>query len=175
MQSFKINLLVLLAVAAAPILGGPCKSRLPACLSVGQPHQANVNISYTNPHNILDELSRKPSAASLNFSRCEGIPELDNQLSSNPYSQAICPWSYECDYDYCRVPHTIFHAKCSDDIYQYRNIKNLRRGGQCQCKTLYRPIPVLKFVSCHPNTYQQEWQTETQYVAVGCVCQSSQN
>ena len=158
----------------APILGEPLPmaSHFPACLRGtinSQLHQVIVNISYTSPHNAFGELLRTPGPASQNYTGCEEPSEWEGS-QDHPYSRAICSWNYECDYDYYRVPQFIFHAKCSNDIIQFR--KNSRLG-LCQCKPVHRLIPVLRYVSCDSTTNQQEWKMENQYVAVGCICHSA--
>ena len=76
----------------------------------------------------------------------------------------VCSSEYQCDYDAGRFPQYIAHVVCKDKRVKYP------KGGQwaeCQCRPIYRPIPVLRFVGCDP--YEQ-WRMEEQSVSVGCSC-----
>ena len=76
----------------------------------------------------------------------------------------VCSSEYQCDYDAGRFPQYIAQVVCKDKRVKYL------KGGQLaeyQCRPIFHPIPVLRFVGCDP--YEQ-WRMEEQTVSVGCSC-----
>jgi hypothetical protein len=90
--------------------------------------------------------------------------------TSEVSKHAMCSWVYECDYEEGRFPQYIFHARCTEDKFSYMKQLSASNGDTCQCGAVYRPIQVLRFSSCNPETDIAEWKWESYQVSVGCQC-----
>ena len=117
-----------------------------------------INLIYEN---LATTMQKVEAAIESSYTKC-----LEHQRPMTPtlFRPAVCSSEYQCDYDAGRFPQYITHVVCNWNRVDYF------KGGQpghCQCRPIYRPLNVLKFVGCDP--YEQ-WRMEEQAVSVGCSC-----
>ena len=128
-----------------------------------------VNLTYedweTTKMRVLEAHAEGNNFANLT---CHG----ETLVQPRNSKQFMCSLQYLCDYDASRFPQYILHAHCGLEYVHY--LRPTVRGqrsvqGVCQCRPVYRPLTVLRFVGCEP--YEQ-WRMEQQVVSVGCSCAS---
>ena len=119
-----------------------------------------INVAYENRSTAVRNVLATYTESS--FTKCLGHPTSIPSATSPP---AICSTVYQCDYDAGRLPQYITHVVCKEN--REVSYSKLGQTGNCQCRPIYRPLTVLRFVGCEP--YEQ-WRLEEQAVSVGCSC-----
>ena len=101
------------------------------------------------------------------YNVCSEIGQHKTEESSN----AMCSWTYECDYEHWRFPQYILHTQCDTHKFTYerRDTTSDSERTDCQCRALSRTIKVLRFAGCD-ETGNAEWKLEPYIVSVGCIC-----
>ena len=119
-----------------------------------------INLTYEDLDTTMQKVLEATSEST--YTKCL---EYSTPFPSTLSRPAVCSSAYQCDYDAGRFPQYITHVVCNWNRVSYS------KGGQqgdCQCRPIYRPLTVLKFVGCDP--YEQ-WRMEEQVVSVGCSCE----
>ena len=125
-----------------------------------------INVAYQNRSTAVGNVLTTHTESS--FTECLGHPTPVPSANFPPANSppAICNTAYQCDYDAGRLPQYITHVVCKSKFKTVNYSKNGQKGA-CECRPIYRPLTVLRFVGCDP--YEQ-WRMEEQAVSVGCSC-----